>query len=81
MWDTNPWAPWGLIHATRDGRPMITETGLWFLTLRHPEAVEQDKSGALWLYLDQPYRAERVHARAFYELRADPTRRRAPTGS
>lgn len=82
MWDTNPWAPWGLIYATRDGRPMVTETGVWYLMQRHPEAVERDSGDGLWLYLDQPYRASRVPARAFYELRADPTRRRgAPAAS
>jgi hypothetical protein len=77
MWDTNPWAPWGLIHATRDGRPMVTETGLWYLMQRHPEAVEKAGADAWWLYLDQPYRAERVEGRAFYQLHAEPSRKRA----
>jgi len=77
MWDTNPWAPWGLIHATRDGRPMVTETGLWYLMQRHPDAVEEDGSGGFWLHLDQPYRALRVQARAFYQLAADPSHKRA----
>jgi hypothetical protein len=75
MWDTNLWAPWGLIHATRDGVPTITETGLWFLLQRHPEAVEKDGE-AFWLYLDQPYRAERENSRAFYRLTAAPSRKR-----
>jgi hypothetical protein len=30
-----------------------------------------------WVYLDQPYRAVRVEARAFYELHAEPSRKRA----
>ena len=77
MWDTNPWAPWGLIHSTRDGRPMLTETGLWYLMQRHPEALEKAGPDAWWVYLDQPYRAVRVEARAFYELHAEPSRKRA----
>jgi hypothetical protein len=81
MWDTNPWAPWGLIHATRDGVPMVSETGLWFLAQRHPEAMEPAGGDAWWLYLDQPYRAERVADRAFYRLAPDPSRRRGSGGS
>ena len=76
MWDTNPWAPWGLIHCLRDGVPMVSETGLWFLAQRHPEAVERAGGDAFWLYLDQPYRAERVSDRAFYRLMPAPSRRR-----
>jgi hypothetical protein len=77
MWDTNPWAPWGLIHAVRDGSPVVSETGLWFLLQRHPEAVEVERDGeAYWLYLDQPYRAERVQDRAFYQLISAPSRQR-----
>lgn len=76
MWDTNIWAPWGLIHSTRDGTPMVTETGLWLLLRSHPEAVEPAEGGAYWLYLDQPYRAERVADRAFYKLTPVPSRRR-----
>ncbi len=75
MWDTNPWAPWGLIHVVRDGIATVTETGLWFLLRRHPDAVEPDGDG-YWLYLDQPYRAERVADRAFYRLAPAPSRRR-----
>jgi len=81
MWDTNPWAPWGLIYATRDGRPMVTETGLWYLMQRHPEAVEKDSGDSFWLYLEQPYRAERVADRAFFALSPDPTRKRTLTGA
>jgi hypothetical protein len=75
MWDTNLWAPWGLIHVVRDGVPTVTETGLWYLARRHPDAVEPDGE-ACWLYLDQPYRAERVADRAFYKLTPAPSRRR-----
>ncbi len=75
MWDTNPWAPWGLIHVVRDGVATVTETGLWFLLQRHPGAVEADGKG-YWLYLDQPYRAERCDDRAFYKLMPAPSRRR-----
>jgi hypothetical protein len=76
MWDTNLWAPWGLIHATRDGVPMVSETGLWFLAQRHPEAMERASGDSWWLYLDQTYRAERVPDRAFYKLTPEPSRRR-----
>jgi hypothetical protein len=75
MWDTNPWAPWGLIHVVRDGAPIVTETGLWFLQQRHPDAVEPEGAG-YWLYLDQPYRAVRVPDRAFFQLSPSPSRRR-----
>ena len=76
MWDTNPWAPWGLIYATRDGRPMITETGLWFLMQRHPNVIEKGTGDSYRLFLDRAYRAERVADRAFYRLILDETRPR-----
>jgi hypothetical protein len=60
---------------------MITETGVWYLMQRHPEAVEKEGSDSFWLYLDQPYRAERVAARAFYQLSPDPTRKRTLAGA
>jgi hypothetical protein len=75
MWDTNLWAPWGLIHTMRDGSPMLTETSLWFLVQRHPDSVETDGDG-YWIYLDQPYRADRVADRAFYRLVPSPSRKR-----
>ncbi len=78
MWDTNPWAPWGLIYATRDGSPMVTETGLWYLAQRHPEALERDSGDIFWLYLDRTYRADRVADRAFYRVTAAPTHTRRP---
>jgi hypothetical protein len=53
----------------------VTETGLWFLLQRHPDAVEADGKG-YWLYLDQPYRAERAEDRAFFKLMPAPSRRR-----
>jgi hypothetical protein len=65
------------MHATRDGRPMLTETGLWYLMQRHPEAVEKVSDHEYWVYLDRPYHALRVPTRAFFWLAADPTRKRA----
>lgn len=75
MWDTNPWAPWGLIHVVRDGVPTVSETGLWYLLQRHPEAVETEGQH-YWLFLDQPYRAEHVANRAFFQLFPAPSHRR-----
>ncbi len=75
MWDTNAWAPWGLIHVVRDGVPTLTETGLWFLLRRHPDAVERDGED-YWVYLDQPYRARRDPNGAFFKLTPAPSRRR-----
>ncbi len=77
MWDTNPWAPWGLTFSTRDGVPIVTETGLWYLIARHPEAVEKADGDDFWLFLDRPYRARRVPDRAFYALTPAPYRKRA----
>lgn len=77
MWDTNPWAPWGLAFGTRDGVPIVTETGIWYLLARHPEAVERVSDDELWLYLERPYHAVRVPDRAFYRLAPAPYRKRA----
>lgn len=77
MWDTNPWAPWGITWTTRDGVPTVTETGLWFLIARHPEAVEKVSDDEFWLYLERPYHALRVPDRAFYALVPAPYRKRA----
>ncbi len=76
MWDTNPWAKWGIAFVTRDGLPIITETGLWYLVAKHPEAVEKVSDTEYWLYLDRPYHAVLPADRAFYVLRPDPTRKR-----
>jgi len=76
MWYDNPWAPWGLTWSTRDGSPVVTETGLWYLTAKHPEAVERVNDGEFWLYLDRPYHAVRPSDRAYFVLRPDPYRRR-----
>ena len=76
MWDTNLWAPWGLIHATRDGVPMITETGLWFLELRHPETVER-QGGEIFVTLDRTYRAVPVPDRSYFQLVPAPFHTRA----
>jgi hypothetical protein len=53
----NPWAPWGIIHSTRDGFPVLTETALWQLAATHPRAVERVSDDELYVHLDQPYRA------------------------
>ncbi len=77
MWDTNPWAKWELSYTTRDGLPVVTETGLWHLLARHPECVERVSEKEYWLYLDLPYHARRTADRAYYRLSPDPDRRRA----
>jgi hypothetical protein len=76
MWDDNPWAKWGVTHTTRDGAPMLTETGLWYLMQNHPDAVETVSDNELWVYLDQPYHARRYPNRAYYLLTADPFHKR-----
>ena len=68
MWDSNPWAKWGISYVTRDGMPIVTETGLWFLLARHPEAVERLGDGEFRLHLDRTYRAVRASDRAFFVL-------------
>jgi hypothetical protein len=77
MWDTNPWAQWGLIFVTRDGLPVITETGLWHLLAKHPQAVERVSDDEFWLHLERPYHASRVPDRAFFRLTPAPFRKRA----
>ncbi len=77
MWDTNPWAKWGLTYATRDGLPIVTETGLWYVWAKHPEAVERVSDDEFWLYLERPYHARRQADRAFFALTPDPYRKRA----
>ena len=77
MWDTNPWAPWGLTWTTRDGVPIVTETGLWYLIAKHPEAVEKVSDDEFWLHLERPYRARRVPSRAYYALTPAPFRDKA----
>ncbi len=64
----NPWEPWGIIHTTRDGRPVLTETALWQLTARHPEAIERVSPAELYVYLDQPYRVMTPSDRSFRVL-------------
>ncbi len=76
MWDTNPWAKWGLTFMTRDGRPIVTETGLWYLIANHPQAVERVSDQEFWLYLDQPYHAIRTSDRGYFALRPAPHRTR-----
>jgi hypothetical protein len=47
---------------------MVTETGLWYLIAKHPEAVEKVSDEEFWLYLERPYRARRMPDRAYYAL-------------
>jgi hypothetical protein len=77
MWDTNPWAKWMLSYVTRDGRPVLTETGLWYLRTKHPEAIETDRDEACWVHLDRIYRVAPSADRAFYWLTPDPGHVRA----
>lgn len=72
MWDTNPWAQWGITFSTRDGMPMVTETNLWYLVSRHPEAVERVNDHEFFLFLDRPYLAKRRPDRAFFALTPAP---------
>lgn len=77
MWDDNPWARWNVTYATRDGAPMLTETGLWYLWGNFPEAVEKVSDEEYWVYLDKPYHARRYPNRAYFLLTAAPFRKRA----
>jgi hypothetical protein len=80
MWDTNPWARWGITYTTRDGAPAISETGLWDLWSRHPDAVEKVNDHQYWLHLDQPYLAKRYPNRAYFLLEAHPFRKKGASG-
>ncbi len=77
MWDTNPWAKWGVTFMTRDGMPIVTETGLWYLIANHPEVVERVSDAEFWLHLDRPYHAVRPDDRAFFVLHPAPYHKRA----
>ncbi len=72
----NPWEPWGIIHSTRDGYPVLTETALWQLAARHPEAIERVSPDELYVYLDQPYRVMTLSDRSFRALVPAPGRKR-----
>ena len=72
----NPWDRWGIIHTTRDGYPILTETALWQLTAQHPEVIERVSPTELYVHLDQPYRAIVLSDRSFRELIAAPERKR-----
>ena len=70
----NPWERWGIIHTTRDGYPILTETTLWQLTLQHPGVVERVSPTELYVHLDQPYRVVTLSDRSFRALVAAPER-------
>ncbi len=80
MWPDDPWAPWGLTYTTRDGTPVVTATGLWYLAARHPEAVERVSDSEYRLYLERPYRAVRPPDRDFFRLTPGPHRERGAPG-
>jgi hypothetical protein len=75
----NPWETWGLIHTTRDGYPILTETALWQLMAHHPEAVERVGETELYVHLDQPYRVVTLRDRSFRALVPAPGRPRPAT--
>jgi len=79
MVEDNPWQALGLIHSTRDGQPVLTETSLWLLEMQHPEAVEREGGKVLYVYLDKPYRVVRLRDRAYCELVETPGRRKNST--
>ena len=77
----NPWEPWGIIFTRRDGYPILTETALWQLTARHPEAIERVGPTETYVHLDQPYRVVALDDRAFRELVPAPGRKRPEEAS
>lgn len=77
MWETNPFAKWGIHSSTRDGVPTISETSLWDLWKKFPDQVERLSDHEYWLYLDRPYHAQRFPSRNYFTLTADPHRKRA----
>ena len=65
MADGDRWARWNVSYTTREGCPALSEESIWQLELLHPEAVERAPDGALYLHLDQTYRAVALPDRAF----------------
>ncbi len=74
----NPWAPWGLVHSTRDGYPVLTETALWHLAAKHPETLERVGEGELYVHLDQPYRALLIDPMRSFRVLLPAPGRKAP---
>jgi hypothetical protein len=72
----NPWERWSIIHTTRDGYPILTETALWQLTAQHPEVIERVSPTELYVYLDRPYRVMTLSDRSFCELVPAPGRKK-----
>jgi hypothetical protein len=73
--ELNPWSRWGIALSSRDGRPVLTETALWFLELRHPETIERDGAD-LYLHLDRAYQVVKQRDRARFRLEPAPFRTR-----
>jgi hypothetical protein len=66
----NRFLKWNLALSFRDGRPAITEAGLWSLELQHPEVFDRE-GDQLWLHLDRPYRVVAQGDRAWSRLEPD----------
>ncbi|MBI5067081.1 MAG: hypothetical protein HZB56_02495 [Deltaproteobacteria bacterium] len=73
--ELNPFSRWGIALSEREGLLTVTETTLWWLELKHPEAVERD-GDEIYLYLDRPYRAVPQQDRSFLKLLPAPYRER-----
>jgi hypothetical protein len=76
-WNQSPWARWKITYTIRGSQPVLTETNLWDLQARHPEAVEPVGDGTWFVYLDQPYRVRPVEGRAYFTCEPAPGRTRA----
>ncbi len=72
----NPWEAFGLIHTTRDGIPVLTESAFWQLSGKHPDAVERVSATETYVHLDQPYRLVKLADRSYCELHPAPGRPR-----
>lgn len=65
-WNDEPWARWNVAYTLREGRPVLTETELWYLVAHHPGAVEAAGDDAYLVHLDRLYRATRVPGRSYF---------------
>jgi hypothetical protein len=64
----NPWQRWGLVQSRRDGRPVLSETQLWQLLAKHPEAIERAPNGDIYVHLDMRYRVVKLPDRSWMAL-------------
>jgi len=71
--EINPWSRWGIALSNRDGRPVLSETALWFLELKHPETIDRE-GDQLYLHLDRPYRVVGQGDRSWVRLEPAPGR-------